>query len=150
MKIVPSNSGCCGVKYIRDFPNPYVKVPAFSLAIDDDNPEANTSAPEPYDNLFRGEAPRESAVDRFDRYLAYLKETRPSGIIQVYLASSYGTSEAFEEYGEDCATCECYVACEAHWTWHDILIARGFTSERAMNSNSGNYIWCWTLTYGDE
>lgn len=142
MRIVPSNSGCCGVKYIRDFPWPGRIMSAISCGeYDGYNYEGDTSEPDgPYECLYRGDAPEETALERFDRFVSFLKETRPSGCIEVYLAPVGGRTK--------CEGCSCSVNCDQYPLWKPLLLERGWKElDTFVNSNSGNEVGHFVLKY---
>lgn len=133
MRIVPSNSGCCGVKYIRDFPRPDKMMSAINRdEWDDYNPEGDTSEPDaPYLCLFEGKAPEETAVDRLKRFVTFLQETRGEGRIEVYLGP-VKTSKM-------CANCNCSSHCAQYPLWRPILLDLGWKElPNFHNGNSGN------------
>lgn len=135
MRIVPSNSGCCGVKYIRDFPRPDKMMSAFSREDwDEYNSEANTTEPaEPYGCLFRGTAPKETAVERLKRFVQFLRETRGDGRIEVYLAPI--------KTSESCDGCNCGAHCDQYQLWQPILLEMGWKELPSFhNGNSGNSV----------
>lgn len=135
MRIVPSNSGCCGVKYIRDFPRPDNKMSAL-LREDWDgyNYESDTSEPDaPYKCLFRGKAPEETAVERLKRFVAFLQDTRESGRIEVYLAPVKTEVR--------CGSCNCGVHCDQYPLWQPILLEMGWKELPSFqNGNSCNIV----------
>lgn len=142
MRIVPSNSGCCGVKYIRDFPRPERIMSRLDREeYSDHNEEGDTTEPdEPYECLYRGNAPKETALERFDRFVNFLKETRPSGCIEVYLAPVAGR--------DSCEGCDCYSHCDQYRLWKPLLLQRGWKElDTFINSNSDNEVGHFVLKY---
>lgn len=142
MRIVPSNSGCCGVKYIRDFPRPGRIMSAISREeYDGYNYEGDTSEPdEPCECLYRGDAPKETALERFDRFVSFLKETRPSGCIEVYLAPVGSRTQ--------CEGCDCSTNCDQYPLWKPLLLERGWKElDTFVNSNSYNEVGHFVLKY---
>lgn len=142
MRIVPSNSGCCGVKYIRDFPRPERIMSRLDREeYSDHNEEGDTTEPdEPYECLYRGDAPKETALERFDRFVNFLKETRPSGCIEVYLAPVAGR--------DSCESCDCYSNCDQYSLWKPLLLERGWKElDTFINSNSDNEVGHFVLKY---
>lgn len=134
MRIVPSNSGCCGVKYIREFPRPDKKMAALLREDwDEYNYEADTTEPDaPYECLFRGTAPEETAVERLKRFVEFLTETRESGRIEVYLAP-------VKKLRDSCDDCGCLSHCEQYPLWQPILLDLGWKElPNFHNGNSGN------------
>lgn len=143
MRIVPSNSGCCGVKYIRDFPGPYLLMSAISRCeYNGYNDEGSTTEPDdPYECLYCGDAPKETALERFDRFVSFLKETRPSGCIEVYLAP-VGVLPG------ECEGCGCSVHCNQYNLWKPLLLERGWKElDTFINSNSDNEVGHFVLKY---
>lgn len=135
MRIVPSNSGCCGVKYIRDFPRPDKKMSALLREDwDKDNDEADTTEPAaPYKCLFWGKAPEETAVERLKRFVEFLQDTRESGRIEVYLGPV--------KTSERCKGCNCITHCDQYPLWQPILLEMGWKELPSFhNGNSGNLV----------
>lgn len=77
------------------------------------------------DRFYWGPRPREKAVDRLKAYLEYLSRERPSGMVDCYLVDSQVRS------------------------WDETLKSLGFSVvNRWENSNSGFFISCYQLCYG--
>ena len=135
MRIVPSNSGCCGVKYIRDFPRPDKMMYALNLPEwAEYNPEGDTTEPTgPYDCIFEGKAPKETAVERFKRFVRFLQETREDGRIEAYLGPV--------KTSERCESCNCLSHCDQYPLWRPILLELGWKELPTFyNGNSGNHV----------
>lgn len=111
---------CCGIKHIRGFNEPSDMVqpqPKTGLKNEDSfGYPVNTEM-----DFFTDEAPKETALDRLDRILAFIKKRRPSGIVEVVLAKG--------KYMNQPAS------------WEKILFDRGFSEiNRCKNSNSSNTV----------
>lgn len=77
------------------------------------------------DRFYYEERPREPAIERLKVYLDYLAKVRPSGMVDCYLVDSQVR------------------------LWDKTLKDLGFTVvNRWKNSNSGGYISCYQLCYG--
>lgn len=135
MRIVASNSGCCGVKYIRDFPRPDRMMAEINLDVWEENHEGNTTEPSnPYGCLFEGKAPKETALERFKRFVQFLRDTRADGRIEVYLAPVRQT-------GEGCGDCGCGAHCQQYPLWQPILLELGWKElPPFFNGNSENTV----------
>ncbi len=147
MRLTASNSGCCGVRYIRDFPQPGRMLPeieesGYTFEIN------NTSEPEAYLDL-SPVAPREAALERFKRLVAFVQKKQKAGIIQCYLAVSGSIKEYNEPYA-GCANCNCHTHCNSYPMWKPILEEMGFTLQHFFNSNSENDCAVFTLVYGSR
>lgn len=135
MRIVASNSGCCGVKYIRDFPRPDLMLSAINRdEWDDYNPEGDTTEPDrPYTCIFEGKAPEETAVDRLKRFVTFLRVTRENGRIEVYLGPV--------KTSERCGHCNCGTHCDQYPLWQPILLELGWKELPTFyNGNSSNHV----------
>lgn len=131
MKITFHGGKCCGVKTISGFPKSPLSVCG---KVD--------ARPEPVSNLdavgfnvtsefdvFNAAAPEETAIDRLDRLIAFIKKWRPCGIIEVCLAEGKSIYQVS--------------------TWEESLLERGFKlSIKNYNSNSGNIVHVYHLGYG--
>lgn len=136
MRIVPSNSGCCGVKYIRDFPHPDKMMSAINREEwDEYNPEGDTTEPDdPYSCIFEGKAPEETAVERLKRFLRFLQETRCDGRVEAYLAPVAVNKPM-------CGDCNCGAHCAQYPLWRPILLELGWKELPSFhNGNSDNYV----------
>lgn len=75
-------------------------------------------------SFYRSAAPSETRVERLDRYLDFLDDNRPKGVVEIVLANSkiFGTAQVDN--------------------WRPILEERGFREvNNCLNSNSGNRIF---------
>lgn len=110
---------CCGVKTIHGF---YDNLPSDfepELLEDKSGRSKDTVGIDVHtnDRVFFPYAPEETVSSRLDRYIDFLKEHRPSGLVEVYLAESQ------------------------RGTWEKELLNRGFHSVVSFkNSNSGNVV----------
>lgn len=119
---------CCGVKTIHGFydrhPCDYegeLEKDATTAKKDISGADVNTD-----DRVFSPSAPEETVTNRLDRYIDFLKEHRPSGLIEVYLA----------EDQKD--------------VWEKELLNRGFRSVVSFkNSNSENVVTLYHLILED-
>lgn len=116
---------CCGVKTIHGF--------GYGESFDSTQ-SAITEIP-PYvtdgtylsygKSFFYKTAPVETALERLDRYLAYLKKKRPGGLVEVTLTDNDPTGKGRPSGVSQMA-------------WQPILEERGFKSVNSFrNSNSG-------------
>lgn len=121
MTILLHGGKCCGIKHIYGLD---------STPLDWEAAKSVTKAPPTESvgyfnsplNVFADAAPEETKADRFDRYLSFIKATRPHGIVEVVL-SQYQRVR-----------------------WEDFLFARGFSFVvECWNSNSSNYIYIYHL-----
>jgi hypothetical protein len=127
MKITFHGGECCGVKHISGFSHDptskleaYINPKPFSGAHPDQNGASVNSAK----NFFYGEAPKETEVERLDRYIAYLDKVRPFGVIEIVLCDY---KKSWLDQTKD---------------WAPILLERGFVLVTdCINSNSGNRIY---------
>jgi hypothetical protein len=125
---------CCGIKHIHEVgcnpngkigPKPARKFEGPDFTHDKQmNPDQWGINVSSADNAFYGEAPKETYLERLDRYLKFLDGWRPSGIVEIVLSD-----------GDD----DCYNQVKA---WEELLLERGFKAVNSCkNSNSGNTIW---------
>ncbi len=113
---------CCGIKTIHGFqPNPESRVGKVYYAdleeCDEDSSGRHVST---NTRFFHASAPRETGLERLDRYLRYCDQRRPGGVIEIVLAD-YSYVPSFNK------------------AWWPVLEERGFTKTAEFkNSNSGN------------
>lgn len=116
---------CCGIKTIYGFQsNPehhvapiedYIRIRYCNL---DSNGDDVTSE----GRFFHATAPKETGIERLDRYLRYCDQRRPGGVIEIVLAD-FDWMPSFNA------------------AWWPILEERGFTKTATFqNSNSGNKV----------
>lgn len=132
---------CCGMKVIRNLGcNPDYSVAALLSMYENeeeledllaDTPDVCGRDVESSDSFFFDAAPSEKAYERLDRYLSYLREHRPYGIVEITLADDpdapgYPYSQTPK--------------------WRPVLEARGFREvNNCLNSNSGNRVYVFHL-----
>lgn len=87
MLLLNHGGGCCGTKHICGFfraPNsPHLLSPE-----DTDELEvmaAGAQGRECGQNFYAGKCPAETPLERLDRYLTFLKENQPSGLVEIQL-----------------------------------------------------------------
>jgi hypothetical protein len=86
----------------------------------------------PGGRFFHESAPKETMIERLDRYIAYCKERRPKGLIEIVLATGAGPTV------------------DQTVIWGPIIEERGFKEVvRNKNSNSGNTCVVYYLAYGE-
>lgn len=136
MKIAFHGGKCCGIKTIHGMgtdPNATqsaLRKPRRTEKQDNADqygPDIRSST-----NFYRYSAPKETSLQRLDRYIAFLKEVRPQGIIEIVLAkTSYDFSSQLTH-------------------WNAPLLERGFKEvNRCKNSNSGNTVVVYHLNCGE-
>lgn len=122
MKLFFHGGKCCGIKHIEGFdavPDSLVRAEEEEFFRNFDSMGWDVTTEYPF---FTAGAPEEPARERLDRYLNYLLEHRPGGIVEVVL--SHHQKER----------------------WHDILTEKGFKIvSQALNSNSSNVIYVYHL-----
>lgn len=140
MRVVAANSGCCGIKIIRDIPSdPATFVQYFGSSGHDE--DQITTEPDPYSSWeelppFKGEA-----HELIKLFVANIQERRPHGMIEINLVTerSYNYEDEDEEIIEENSY--------APDAWRPYLTALGFTEVEFVNDNSGNIIHHFTLIY---
>lgn len=159
MRVVADNSGCCGVKIIRDL---QWSTPANELRYKDNlygeghNEDEDTSEPRPYARWDRNSATSLKNVLTYGDFFFYLvnqiKERRPSGMIIVNLAApEESCDECFCECGGECCG-ECCGECGGFddddvARWRPLLVEAGFKEVTFINSNTGARIHQFTCIY---
>lgn len=130
MKIAFHGGKCCGVKIIHGFiDNDYPLMKHMENELE----ETVMKCPDEYGhnvssetNCYYQGAPEETSLDRLDRYLAFLEEWRPQGIIEIILISSQSQ-------------------------WFPVIQERGFKEvSNCMNGNSGNRIYVFHKCIDEE
>jgi hypothetical protein len=125
MPIYLHGGKCCGIKHIFGLghgPDSYADEKGESPAPPD---EARGFYNSPYD-FYTPAAPYEKTIDRLDRYLAYIKEKRPEGVVEVVI-SDYQFLH-----------------------WREPLLERGFRLVTTFrNSNSKNKCEIYHLVTGE-
>lgn len=138
---------CCGIKHIHELgSNPSGKLGALKARVYE-GPEWTHDRQKNTDqwginvnsatNCFDQEAPAETYLERLDRYLKFLDDWRPNGIIEIVLCD-YSNSSDPETYGQIDS-------------WEGLLFKRGFELvSNCYNSNSGNRIFVYHRTTDKE
>lgn len=124
---------CCGIKTIAGFcghtnSNEYHR-PAQKFRSNDTNGD-DVSTERPF---FTDEAPKEPAIQRLDRLIAFCKKYRPKGAIEIVLMrTQYNTFQI--------------------GAWEQIILERGFKQyvPEFENSNSGNFLRIYHLITTEE
>jgi hypothetical protein len=131
MKLVCHGGGCCGVKTIHDMGNHPDAIHA-PLRVMAKPPRYYTGRIQAHWDCRSGKrffpfaAPKETGTARLDRFLAFLDEERPQGVVEIVLAQSPGDENGQRQRGY----------------WHKTLLKRKFKQVTvARNSNSGNDIY---------
>lgn len=141
LKIAFDGGKCCGVKIIHGFTFNYegaarIDDPQWELALEKKSfkqPDAYGHDVSSNYNMYHLQAPQESPRDRFKRYLKYLEEWRPSGIVIVNLCED----KPADSYGQE--------------FWFPIVEEHGFKLvARFKNSNSGRFVRTYMLRYGQQ
>jgi hypothetical protein len=149
MRVVACSSGCCGIKHIRDFPaQPTDRVwVGQSEGHDEDQCTGEPPAYKSW-NVSKKDELKPNAGEYFVSLVKHIRERRPHGMITVNLVA-YNDHD--EDYCEDDADdwnfdhgqySNYYVK-----DWRPILEKLGFEEQTFYNSNSGNRIHHFTLTY---
>jgi len=122
MKLFFHGGKCCGIKHIEGFnatPDSLVCAEEEGHFRDNDSMGWDVTTEYPF---FTAGAPEETGRERLDRYLNYLLEHRPGGIVEVVLV----------HYQKE--------------MWHDLLTEKGFKIvSQTLNSNSSNVIYVYHL-----
>lgn len=110
---------CCAIKVIRDFYYlPDQMVYEINAQAGLTNKDANGNAVSSSESFYHLSAPKETALERFKRFLRYCDERRPDGLIEIVLAE--GNNGQVQ-------------------TWEPIILEHGFVKVSSTgNSNSGN------------
>jgi hypothetical protein len=133
MKITFHGGECCGIKHISGLGNDPER-----LVDEIDNPKPDndhaaypdTSGREVSSdqNFFYGKAPKESCLNRLDRYIKYIDKVRPYGVIEIVLCD-YRCAPWMAHYNQIPA-------------WEPVLLKRDFVLVTpCFNSNSDNKIF---------
>jgi hypothetical protein len=130
IRIQTHGGRCCGIKTIHGFgghPNDYVgakkKQPRHQYT-----DIYGHSVSKNY-NFYRDARPKETYLERFKAYLEYLKEERPSGLVEVTMTG-----------------------CQLDYRgWQKVLEDHGFKEvTKFYNSNSGDHVYVFHLVYGPQ
>ena len=148
MKITHHGGGCCAIKqicglgyspdefmYSFDAPKELERAKYYA------NEDARGGNVESSRNIYWFSRPSETAGDRFDAYLDFLKKHRPCSLVEVTIvpyedtASRPDNGSYWEEYQAD---------------WIPFLEERGFSCvAKVANSNSGNHVHVYHLVLED-
>jgi hypothetical protein len=156
LRVVASNSGCCAVKVIRDFPDSPEAVISVQ-ARGGHNEDEYTSEPQAYANwidTLQSESGTRSAGEEFRRIMKQIQYRRPAGIIEINLAADWQENDDDYYCCEECdGPRDAYDADHEEYddsvvqAWEPIFDEYGFTKIVALNSNSGAQIHHYTLAY---
>lgn len=133
MKLVTHAGHCCGIKciYSLDYTPDALLPPLRKKKFNDGDATGHSRGGEWF---FTDSAPRESYLERLDRYLAFCDKHRPDGIVEVILANNKGQGYVPNQYMK----------------WKEHLIKRGFKEVNScLNSNSGNNIYVFHRNSGE-
>lgn len=125
LKIANHGGKCCGIKTIHGFHYMPLSIEEMILATKINNLDAYGHEVSSSTNFFHLDAPAETLTERFDRYVSFIKERRPKGLIEVTLASFILWDEG-RPHRQDAI-------------WGPIIEERGFKRVSYFhNSNSAN------------
>jgi hypothetical protein len=138
---------CCGFKTIHTLgDSPNATVPAWKRNEDDeiDFDDVDAGGHRHDGNMFNDDAPEETALERVDRYLAWLKKRRPRGM------SSKLFSPKTWDIDDDVYSDDVYKDCCQNSNWGPDLEKRGFRMVTSCyNSNSYNTIFVYHFAMGE-
>jgi len=138
MRLAFHGGMCCGIKTIYELGFPNDTSPPLTKK-DKDNSDVGYSAVKPTHSFFTDAAPKETNLERLDRFIAFCKTNRPAHIIEVALADHPANN-----YKAGSVSCYPYQT----KLWGQILTDRGFKKvTESKNSNSDNVVSIWHLTY---
>ncbi len=131
MKLAYHGGKCCGIKTIFGFQTDPKSEEEELQKISMTNWDAEGGDVNSKARFFHEEAPKETGIERLDRYIEYMEKRRPFNIIEVALA------ESRYNYLDQTA-------------WFPILEERGFVKAiEHLNSNSGNVVHVFYKTVGE-
>lgn len=148
MRITHHGGGCCGIKQIsmlgfspdenlHPLEEPKDKTSARHYAAQD----ARGGNVESSRNIYWFARPYESAGERFDAYLNFLKKHRPCSLVEVTIVPY---EDSVEANGDE------VLMTNYQEEWQPFLRSRGFKMvNRFANSNSGNHIEVYHLVLED-
>ena len=148
MKITHHGGGCCGIKQICSLGySPDEFMYGFDAPKDSDaakryaNEDARGGAVESDRNIYWFSRPGETAGERFDAYLDFLRKHRPCSLVEVTIVP-YEDSVRFPD------DAHCWEEYQQEWV--PFLEERGFKCvARVANSNSGNHVEVYHLILED-
>lgn len=127
MNLTNHGGKCCGVKTIHNLNN-HPHKNALSIAARGYPQDCLQQYQKPGQRYFHEAAPQETYEKRLDRYLDYLKERNPGGIVDIVIVIGGGADQS---------------------AWIPVLEARGFKEvARTVNSNSKATIAMFILVMG--
>lgn len=139
MQLVSHGGNCCGIKTIYGFmPSPETDIGPLEKFGHSDGDADGTM--QPLTRFFHESAPKESGLKRLKRYIDYLSERRPDGLLEIALVEKVRyrvpTSGPFWHAQEE---------------WFPVVEKLGFKMvSRFCNSNSGNVVRVYHLRFGEE
>lgn len=124
---------CCGIKHIYDMGNPDTMCSPITATKKRLYHDVNYTYSRQDLNFFTDEAPAETKLQRLDRYLAFLRDRRPGGIVEIVLVAQ---DDWYWKYS----------------LWEPLLLERGFVKvgPEVFNSNSDNKIQVFHLIMEDD
>ena len=148
MRITHHGGGCCAIKQISmlgcspdefmysfDAPKSVEKAKSYA------NEDARGGNVESSKNIYWFSRPKETAGERFDAYLDFLRKHRPCSLVEVTIVPYEDSArlpdddDCWEEYQKD---------------WIPFLKQRGFECvAKVANSNSGNHVHVYHLVLED-
>jgi hypothetical protein len=135
MKITFHGGNCCGIKTISGLtlaPKDILWTLEEKSKFVSDT-DANGGVVSSADNFYSFARPKETAGERFDAYMDFLRQYRPQGLVEVAIVRE--TGGAIKDQKDD------YCGSSYQEAWAPFLEERGFTMvNRFANSNSGNYV----------
>ncbi len=124
MLILLHGGKCCGIKHIHGLTNNPLQITSAKRETNPYQHEGTCYTRGKNENFFSPAAPKETLKDRFVRYVDYLRQVRPQGVVEVVLS-------------------------QYQLKWVPILEELGFKKvTRAKNSNSRGTIIIYHLVTG--
>lgn len=152
MKLLYHGGYCCGIKvlfglgYDPKDDHASCEKPVRAHGFDDNADQFGyqTSSIVPF---FGDELPKESGLDRLDRYIKYMEIRRPSNILEATLFTNKFHDDGFDEANQEWYDPD---DPEDQRLWIPVLLSRGFKEVNAhMNSNSGNTVYVFHKNIGE-
>lgn len=127
MRLAFHGGRCCGIKTIYEMGGEPEGVLSAIDAVPKNNADVLYNNTDTMTRFFHEKAPKETYLERLDRYIAYCKTYRPSHIIEITLAQGAYCNQK---------------------KWDPLLEERGFVKTiEGRNSNSGNTVRVFHLAY---